>query len=90
MYELYLLRTLKRLSCGHNLARTYHWNCATRSCCTWRVPGHPGVFQAARGMTQKGRNHHARKLSECSGTLGWGASADRPLVAGASRTGSGL
>lgn len=29
LYELYLLRTLKLLACGHNLARTYHWNCCS-------------------------------------------------------------
>ncbi|AUO49454.1 hypothetical protein C1C98_30425 [Pseudomonas ogarae] len=40
MYEHYLLRTLKPLSCGHNLARTCYWNCAARSCCVWLVPGH--------------------------------------------------
>ena len=30
LYELYLLRTLKPVSCGHNLARTCHWNYVAR------------------------------------------------------------
>ncbi|SDG79165.1 hypothetical protein SAMN04490204_5690 [Pseudomonas thivervalensis] len=45
MYELYLLRTLKPLSRGHNLARTCYWNCAARSCCVWLVPGPSGVHR---------------------------------------------
>ncbi|SDU18734.1 hypothetical protein SAMN04490183_4850 [Pseudomonas corrugata] len=43
MYELCRLRTLKRLSCGHNLARTYHWNYAARSCCVRLAMNHQGV-----------------------------------------------
>ncbi|SMQ07063.1 hypothetical protein SAMN04488482_2196 [Pseudomonas chlororaphis] len=35
MYELYLLRTLKRLSSGHNLARTCHRNYVARCCSAW-------------------------------------------------------
>ncbi|CAI8710158.1 hypothetical protein EMIT0P100_110084 [Pseudomonas sp. IT-P100] len=30
LYELYLLRTLKPQSRGHNLARTCHWNYVAR------------------------------------------------------------
>ncbi|CAI8962096.1 hypothetical protein EMIT051CA3_50379 [Pseudomonas chlororaphis] len=35
LYELYLLRTLKRLSSGHNLARTCHRNYVARCCSAW-------------------------------------------------------
>ncbi|KAA3539921.1 hypothetical protein B7R56_18130 [Pseudomonas savastanoi pv. retacarpa] len=37
MYELYLLRTLKALSSGHNLARTRHWKYAVLAHLSGRV-----------------------------------------------------
>ncbi|MCG6574306.1 hypothetical protein EGM97_06260 [Pseudomonas sp. AF32] len=60
MYELYLLRTLKQLSCGHNLARTYHWNRAVRSCCVRLAMSQ--VYAGCEGHDSQGKKSPCSKV----------------------------
>lgn len=76
LYELYLLRTLKGLACGHNLGRTRY-----RKYAALVASSDPSLIEILIRKSLKAgtephpegkRDHHAGKLSECSGTLGRG------------------